>query len=75
MEILGLDPYQSQTQYLHANLRFVEKWRQGGTKLPVWCRFFRSVLLKRQQSGTMLPLRKALSSIMQSACRKIGCND
>ncbi len=35
MEILGLDPYQSQTQYLHANLRFVEKWRQGGYMSPV----------------------------------------
>jgi hypothetical protein len=29
---------------------------------------------KRRQSGDKYPLRKSLSSIIQSACRKIGCN-
>jgi hypothetical protein len=30
MEILGLDPYQSQTQYLQANLRGIAERRQSG---------------------------------------------
>ena len=30
MEILGLDPYQSQTQYLEGKFRVTEKWKQSG---------------------------------------------
>ena len=30
MEILGLDPYQSQTQYLEGNFRGIAKWKQSG---------------------------------------------
>ena len=33
MEILGLDPYQSETQYLEENLRAIGEWRQSGDSL------------------------------------------
>ncbi len=75
MENLGLGAYQSETQYLEENFREGFERQQGGNKLPVCCRFFRSGREKRQQSGNMLPLRKALSSMLQSACPKIGCNE
>jgi hypothetical protein len=34
MEILGLDPYQSETQYLEGFLREVAQWRQSGCLSP-----------------------------------------
>jgi hypothetical protein len=30
MDNLGLDPYQSQTQYLEENFRDIAKWKQSG---------------------------------------------
>jgi hypothetical protein len=36
MEILGLDPYQSETQYLEGFFRGIAEWKQSGN---VGCRF------------------------------------
>jgi hypothetical protein len=74
MENLRLGAFQSKTQYLHPNLRFVEKWRQSGYMYPLLYPLPALFAEKRRQSGDKYPLRKSLSSIIQSACRKIGCN-
>lgn len=48
MEILGLDPYQSQTQYLEGILRCIAERRQSGCLSP-FCLF--SVSTKWEKSG------------------------
>jgi len=63
MEILGLVPCQSETQYLEQRVREVVERQQSGNMLPVCCRFFRCDRWKRQQRGNALPLLKALSSM------------
>jgi len=56
MEILGLDPYQSETQYLDEEFRGIEEWKQSGNMLPLRFHFRLCLPRKRQQSGNMFPL-------------------
>jgi len=37
MEILGLVPFQSETQYLEQIFRVIAEWQQGGNMLPLRC--------------------------------------
>jgi hypothetical protein len=65
MEILGLDPYQSQTQYLEGKFRVTEEWKQSGyavaASLLLCIRFVSTSDHFAETSGykaeTLLPLR------------------
>jgi hypothetical protein len=74
MEDLGLGAYQSETQYLDPKNRVIAKWRQSGYMYPLLYPLPVLFVEKRRQRGDKYPLRKSLSSIIQSACREIGCN-
>ena len=70
MEILGLDPYQSQTQYLQAKLGAIAERRQSGdchrfvsSLSPLLVKSSGEVDTKRRQSGYLSPLRGYLISI------------
>jgi hypothetical protein len=55
MEILGLDPYQSQTQYLQAKIGVRTKWKQSGNavvaSLPQRIRFVSTSSCSKKKSG------------------------
>jgi hypothetical protein len=55
MDILGLDPYQSQTQYLQAKFGVITKWKQSGNAVAApWllsCRFVASSSHFEKTSG------------------------
>ena len=55
MDILGLDPYQSQTQYLEENFRGIAKWKQSGNAvaapLLLCCTFVSSSPNSSKNSG------------------------
>jgi hypothetical protein len=56
MEILGLVPYQSQTQYLDEKPRATEEWKYSGNMLPLYFHSRSCLPKKRKQSGNMFPL-------------------
>jgi len=55
MEILGLVPYQSQTQYLEKNLRAIAERQQRGNLLLLCFRSPGVFPIQRQQSGNLFP--------------------
>jgi hypothetical protein len=53
MEILGLDPYQSQTQYLEGKFRVTEEWKQSGYAVAaLWLLCIRFVSTSGHFAGT-----------------------
>ena len=51
MEILGLDPYQSETQYLEEKFRVLGEWQQSGNKFPLNFHFVASTFPLDRCSG------------------------
>ncbi len=55
MEVLGLDPYQSQTQYLEGFFRGIEGWKQSGNGVaalfPPCCHIVSTFPSFRKKSG------------------------
>ena len=51
MEILGLDPYQSETQYLEGKFRVSAKRQQCGNMFPLRCHFVVAFSRRGHQSG------------------------